>query len=555
MSGKKKTTNGFTADSARVNGKRGKNSSPEALDRKMREQEELGDDSDWLLPDNDAPPLPLGRKTVSEDDDTSAGADLPGNYRADNDDDGDDEVGDPYFWPGESATDQVDPVKVYLQEMGAVALLSSEEEVAVAKEIERGERTIQDALVIAPPALAYLDEIAKKIQHGNRMLSDIVRGLDELDKETHEEKQKNFLWRIEEALRLARETTALRRDQLNAAGSNEGAQERRQQSRIDRNRKAQAALFADDRFSAKHLQAMVRLLRELESKLIGPKPGGQDQDAALQEWHFTCLEQYGLDRQELSALLAQISLGEEISREAKNRLVQSNLRLVVSVAKKYAGRGLQLLDLVQEGNIGLMKAVEKFEYRRGYKFSTYATWWIRQAVTRAIADQGRTIRIPVHMIDTINRMLKGAKEYQRQHGREPTPEEMAEHLGVDIAKVKSILKIAKEPLSLDTPVGSGEDSFLSDFIEDADSTSPDEATIYDSLQDNLARVLKTLTPREEMVLRLRFGIDTATDLTLEEVGENFSVTRERIRQIEAKALKKLKHPTRKSILSPFYDDD
>ncbi|WP_338140557.1 RNA polymerase sigma factor RpoD [Desulfurivibrio dismutans] len=552
MSGKKKNTGDLTSDPAKVAGKRGKRISPTGVDEKLQDQEELNDESSWLLPDNDETPLPRNRKSVDDDDDDTPASGLKNSYRADDDNDQDEDPGDPYFWPGESATDQVDPVKVYLQEMGAVALLSSEEEVVVAKEIERGERIIQDALVMTPPALTYLDELAKKIAHGKRMLSDIIRGLDELDRETHEEKQKNFLWRIEEAGRLARETAALRRDLLKSG--NDAKQKPRLQSRIDRNHRAQCALFAEDRFSAKHLQTMTRDLRELAKKTTARQPPTTEATALL-DWHLTCLEKYGLDQQELCARLAEVSRGEEISREAKNRLVQGNLRLVVSVAKKYAGRGLQLLDLVQEGNIGLMKAVEKFEYRRGYKFSTYATWWIRQAVTRAIADQGRTIRIPVHMIDTINRMLKGAKEYQRQHGREPTPEEMAEHLGVDIAKVKSILKIAKEPLSLDTPVGSGEDSFLSDFIEDADSTSPDEATIYDSLQGNLAQVLKTLTPREEMVLRLRFGIDTATDLTLEEVGENFSVTRERIRQIEAKALKKLKHPTRKNILSPFYDDD
>ena len=463
-----------------------------------------------------------------------------------------DDSGDLYAWPGESGGEQIDPVKVYLQEMGAVALLKPEEEIAVAQEIEKGETLTQEVLLTAPPALAYLQGMAEKLGAGKKQIGDLLRGLDESDKKAMEQARTDFCWQVEEAMRLARESSELRRDLLECRSGADDSETRKLRARINRNSKAQSNLFAQNRLSAKHLQGMANCLRRLEKSC-------QQERAALAEaelpaWRKRCLEKYGLDHEGLKAVLEQVGHGEEVSRAAKNRLVQANLRLVVSVAKKYAGRGLQLLDLIQEGNIGLMKAVEKFEYRRGYKFSTYATWWIRQAVTRAIADQGRTIRIPVHMIDTINRMLKGAKEYQRQHGREPTPDEMAEHLGVDLAKVKSVLKIAKEPLSLDTPVGSGEDSFLSDFIEDADSTAPDEATIYDNLRVNLSRVLKTLTPREEKVLRMRFGLDTSLDLTLEEVGESFAVTRERIRQIEAKALKKLQHSSRRNQLSPFYDD-
>lgn len=526
---------------------------PTDADSEPDRHDQLTEEESWLLAESDGDELPRPRLRRPPNPDYPDEEDSPGEPttgRASKSDDGpetlsesaaDDE--DPYSWPGESGLEQVDPVKVYLQEMGTVPLLSAEDEVAVAREIERGEKIIQDALITAPPVITYLEDLAEKIRDNRRNIGDICRGLDESDRPAWDAAKTRFCSQVAEAGRLARESAELRGDLLEIpAGSGGGGL----QTRIARNDKAQCTLFAEDRFSAKHLLAITRRLQKLVET---PLSGDQTADRSI------FLKKHGIEREELRRILALVTEGDEISRLAKNRLIQANLRLVVSVAKKYAGRGLQLLDLIQEGNIGLMKAVEKFEYRRGYKFSTYATWWIRQAVTRAIADQGRTIRIPVHMIDTINRMLKGAKEYQRQHGREPGPEEMATHLGVDIEKVKSILKIAKEPLSLDTPVGSGEDSSLSDFIEDADTTAPDDATIYDNLRENLKRVLKTLTPREEKVLRLRFGIDTAIDLTLEEVGENFSVTRERIRQIEAKALKKLKHPTRRNILSSFYDDE
>ena len=447
-----------------------------------------------------------------------------------------------------------DPVKAYLREMGSVPLLSSDEEVEIAKKMEQGLKQIQNAVLILPCALKGLKNIAESLHDKSCAIENVLRGIGEPEEVSLPELEKDFLYKIAEAERINSERAVLFEEMQNSLLDQPSAV--KLLVRIERSGHALVSQFQDTWINSKYISETVQevkvIARQFEA-ILKRKKAEPEKSAKLDIMLKNLEDAHGVDHETLFQAIAHITIGEEVCREAKKELTRCNLRLVVSIAKKYTNRGLQLLDLIQEGNIGLMKAVDKFEYRRGFKFSTYATWWIRQAINRAIADQGRTIRIPVHMVDTINRLIKGTKEFSREMGREPSQEEIAERVDVDLDKVRNILNVSRDPVSLDTPIGNGEDSYLTDFIEDTDAISPHKASVEDSLRQNLRKILRSLSPREEKVLRMRFGIDTKMDLTLEEVGKNFSVTRERIRQIEAKALKKLKHPSRKKQLESFID--
>jgi RNA polymerase primary sigma factor len=474
-----------------------------------------------------------------------------------------------------------DPVRLYLREMGVVPLLTREGEVAIAKRIERGQLKTQKAIARSPIAVRELLRIGEELEAGTANIREIVNFSEQAELTGDEDKAEEYRsWTVEGIQNIRKifkqglkEWEKLRAEQKLTRGKKSKKLMRLRRKvarlrleiaqeigRLNMTERARQRLINAIRGVQKEVRDSEREIDSFTEKLGKKRIKPDDQKeykrrVSAAKKRLTQIElNQNISTVEIKRSLQSIVIGEQQTGQAKRELVEANLRLVVSIAKKYTNRGLQFLDLIQEGNIGLMKAVDKFEWRRGYKFSTYATWWIRQAITRAIADQARTIRIPVHMIETINKLIRTSRALVQELGREPTSEEIAKKMDIPVSKVRKVLKIAQEPISLETPIGEEEDSHLGDFIEDKSILNPADAVVASNLREITDEVLATLTPREEKVIKMRFGLGTSgSEHTLEEVGQHFAVTRERIRQIEAKALRKLRHPSRSRKLKAFLD--